>query len=245
MVKVIARGWVIGGAIAGAVLYASVAILSGFDRRTAMHRQLASRVPDLFAVNALAVTTEEQISSSPQEAIRLAKMLVSRAPMEPYSTALLGEAYLAAGDDKAAERAFRVAAQLGWKVPATQAYWLDRGLQERDYRLAAIRLDALVRLEPKLLNSPEILTPFENDPEAQNQLVSRLASHPPWLFLYVGALGETPAPALAKRVPSLLMLADRGVVLGCKEISRARRTLTLGGFVREAETLWKRHCPGA
>ena len=230
------------GAVAGALLYAGLAIGSGYDRLAADHPALADRIPSLFAVNAREVAAQNRLTTDPAAATALAEQLVARAPVEPASTALLGAARYAAGDLPGAERAFRVAGQLGWRVPLTQAYWRQAALAQGDYPVAAQRLDALFRQNPELLHDPATLAPFENDAGAQAAWVDRLATRPPWLGWYIGADDQVPAEVLARRVPALLLLGDRGVVLGCAAITPAVLALTKAGLAGAADALRHKHC---
>ncbi len=231
------------GAVAGALIYGSLAIGTGLDRLTFAHPSLAGRVPALFAVNALEVSGETQLDTAPDTATTLAQRLVSRAPVEPFSTALLGAARYASGDSPAADRAFRVAGQLGWRVPLTQAYWRQAALALGDFRVAAQRLDALLRQNPDVLHNPAALAPFESSPAAQAAWTDRLATRPPWLDWYTGKTDPVPTAALARRVPSLMLLSDRGVVLGCDAIAPAVQQLAVAGMASEAEALRRKHCP--
>lgn len=200
-------------------------------------------MPGLFAVNALAVAAQTQLGRDPRAALALAERLVARAPIEPGSTALLGASRAAIGDEAGADRAFRVAGRLGWRVPLTQSYLLGAALDARDFAVAAQRLDALLRLQPLLLRDPELLAPFEDDPAGKAALINQLVTRPPWLSWYAGAVDPTPTPILAHRVPTLLMLNKHGVVLGCATVAPALRQLWSAGLTAQADALRRAHCP--
>jgi len=237
--------WLVrGGVVAGALAYAALAIGSGLDRVAIADPGAASHVPSLFAVHALEVTSEAELLGNPHAAAAKAERLVARAPIEPSSTALLGASRAAIGDDSGADRAFRVAGQLGWRTPVTQSYWLSAALAAGDTRVAAQRLDALLRQRPDLLSRPEMLAPFESDAAAGDALFERLLTRPPWLEAYAGATNPpTPAVLIARRLPVLTMLARRGVVLGCAAIGPALGQLASAGLTSEAATLRHWHCP--
>jgi hypothetical protein len=230
------------GAVVLALVYAVLAVGNGLDRMAFAWPAVAPHLPAWFATDALEVTGEADLRRDPHAAVALAARLVARAPIEPFSTALLGAGRAANGDDAGADRAFRVAGQLGWRIPLTQSYLLDAALDAGDMRVAAQRLDALLRLQPDLLHTPAVLAPFEEDDAARAALVDRLATRPPWLGWYTGEMDPVPAATLARRVPSLLMLGDRGVILGCAAIAPAVRQLASAGLTGPAEALQRKHC---
>lgn len=233
------------GITAGALAYAVLAIGNGLDRLAFTQPGMASHVPALFATDTLEGVGEANLRSDPHAATALAERLVARAPIEPFSTALLGASRAASGDDAGADRAFRVAGQLGWRIPLTQSYWLAAALAAGDIRIAAQRLDALLRQRPELLRLPETLAPFESGDAGQAALVDQLATRPPWLDWYDGAIDPVPAEIIARRVPALMLLGDRGVVLGCAAIAPAVSRLAAAGLASEAEALRHRHCPAS
>ncbi len=231
-------------AVAGALAYAALAVGNGLDRMAYTLPDKASRLPALFATNSLEVTGEADLHRDPHAAVALAERLVAHAPIEPSSTALLGAARAAIDDYAGAESAFRVAGQLGWRVPLTQSYLEAAALDSGDASVAAQRLDALLRLEPRLLHDPAVLAPFESDGAAQAALVDRMTNRPPWLRWYSGEVDPVPAAVLARRVPALMLLGDRGIVLGCAAIAPAVRALAGAGLVVPAAALMRRHCAG-
>lgn len=232
------------GVVAGALVYAALAIGNGLDRIAIVRPDIARYVPAMFASNALEVVAEANLQGSSDTDAGVAEKLVARAPVEPFSTALLGASRYDMDDAAGADRAFRVAGQLGWRNPLTQSYWLEKALVVGDTKVAAQRLDALLRQRPGLLQLPELLASFESDAAGQNALADRLATRPPWLTWYAGSVDPAPdAAALARRVPSLMLLADRGIVLGCPVIAPAVAELAAAGLTGDAAALRRRHCP--
>ena len=205
----------------GGAAFMLLAIGNGLDRMAHQAPAISARLPQVFVVNAREVAGEDALARDPRAALALATALVARAPVEPDSTALLGAARLANGDDAGADRAFRVAGTLGWRVPVTQAYLEQVAVDDGDLPMAARRMDALLRLDPRRLHDPATLAPFEDDPAGQAALVYRMLARPLWLGWYIGEADQMPAALLARRVPTLTMLADRGLVLGCAAIAPA------------------------
>lgn len=233
-------------AAAAAVGYALVALASGIDRMGADDAVLAGMLPAPLAAQSLRnQATNAQSIGDADKALALAQMAVRRTPIEPSSTAVLGAALLGHRDAVGAERAFRVAAQMGWRVPLTQLYWMQASLAYGDYANAAIRLDALLRQDPTLLRNRDIMDPLEGNDEGRAALADQLVEKPEWLDPYVSDVANTPDDVLELRRAVLHGLAERHVALGCEAISPfVERELDLGN-VRGADDVWRGHCPSA
>ena len=226
-----------------AAAYAGLVIGNGLDRLVLERPALAGGVPGLFAEHALATAARAALRRDPAGAGVLAARLVARAPIDPQSTALLGDARLATGDGAGADRAFRIAGALGWRVPEVQAYLCQQALQQGDYRVAALRFDALLRQRPEVLRVPGVLSPFRDDGAAEAAFIDRLAARPPWLGWFTGAIDPMPDAELARRVPTLLQLRRRKVVLGCALVAGPAKQLRAAGNSRAADALLAAHCP--
>lgn len=226
--------------------YSALALGSGLDRISATSPDLATRVPALFASEALRVRGGQALAQGQaKEALELGKAAIADAPTDPQSTAMLGAGRLAMGSRGGAEVAFRVAGKLGWRVPVTQSYWMDRALRAGDYRIAALRLDALLRQQPALHRQRPLLDPMERNPAGRSALVERMAAGPGWLSSYAGDVHDLPADIMLQRVPVLAEAAEKGLVLGCPAIAPTVNRLAVLGQVRDGLGLWRAHCPAA
>lgn len=234
-----------------AVVYLALALVSGADRSAATKAGKAVRFPRALAVESLGLAGDNAISEARyDDALAIARRAVARAPIEPTSTALLGAAWLGKGDDAQARAAFTVAGRLGWRVPLTQAYWMRMALDAGDTRVAALRLDALLRQNPALLGNDQALAPIEASPAGRSALAARLATRPPWLPAYVNDHGEAGHDAMLRRASVLLNLAARrpagvGVRLGCDVIRPAAVRLMVLNEPELARSLWRAHCGNA
>jgi len=168
---------------------------------------------------------------------------VESGPVEPASSELLGRAYLLAGRADAADRAFRVAGQLGWRRPLTQAYWIKRALAGGNFADAARRLDAVLRQSPEDTGNPATMRPFEDSPEGRRVLLGKLAGRPPWLLDYARTAAALDIPELRNRAAILTRLPTLGVSLGCEAIGGAVSRLVENGEAIMADALWRGHCP--
>jgi hypothetical protein len=226
--------------------YAGLVCGSAADRLVLKHPDLAARIPALFASEALRNNGSRLLATgNVQGALALGETAVRQEPVDPASTALLGAARLAAGDRIGAERAFTVAGKLGWRVPLTQLYWMGRALEGGDFRVAALRLDALLRQKSGLLKDRRLLDPMESDPRGRAAMVGRMLLRPNWLKPYADNVYDISPQAIQYRALVLEELARRGLRVGCVRIASATSRLADTGAVGQASDLWRKHCPAA
>ncbi len=234
-----------GGALA-CLAYAALAIASGFDRLSLRHPEYAAKVPPPFASQALRSEGAALIrQGQARAALVKGEAAVRDAPLDPGSTALLGIARYRSGDTAGANRAFRIAGQLGWRNEFTQTYWMGRALEIGDWRIAAMRLDALLRQRPALLAERRLLDPLETSAAGRAALAERILAAPAWLRPYASALAEVPRPVLLLRAQVLGEVAARKGLLGCETVAPLVERLVGVSAELEAAALWRQHCPGA
>ncbi|PLK27106.1 hypothetical protein [Novosphingobium sp. TH158] len=233
--------------LAGCLAFGLLAIGSAMDRRSFLRPSAAERVPDLFASTALHTRGQADLAAGrPQDALMAGEAAVRTAPVDPVSPALLGAARLAVGDRTGAEKAFRVAGQMGWRVPLTQAYWMDQAIAVKDWRVAAERFDALLRQQPWLAENAQLLAAIEGPAEGRRAIVDRVAkARPPWLEAYARSAAEQPADVVERRAIVLDAIARRGMPLGCDAIAPPVSGLVHAGKLDAARTLWRDHCSEA
>lgn len=226
--------------------YSALALASGLDRMSLKHPEYAARVPVLFASQALRSEGAALIAQGQaQAALTLGEAAVRDAPLDPGSTALLGIARFRTGDSAGADRAFRIAGQLGWREQFTQTYWLGKALEIGDWRVAAMRLDALLRQRPDLLAERRLLGPLETSRAGRAALAERILSAPAWLNPYAAPPADVPRPVLLLRAQVLGEVAARKVMLGCETVAPLVERLVSAGAELQAAALWRQHCPGA
>ena len=226
------------------LVYTGLVLANGLDRLSETRPELASKVPPLFASAALRVAGAQALSdNNALSTMMIGEKAVRDAPTDPQSAAVLGAGLLSSGDLRRADQAFRVAGQLGWRVPITQNYWMSKALAVSDYRSAALRLDALGRQQPALLAERQLLDPMERNPAGRAALIQRMALHPNWLANYVAIDGSSPAAALLQRSAVLEEAGQASVVLGCELIAPMVRQLVALKLPDEAARLWQAQCP--
>lgn len=228
-------------ALCGALIYAGLAVASGFDRIAASAPAAAALVPQALQTGALTGLLRGQ-GAAPQ--LPLAERLVSRAPARAEAVSLLGTARLAKGDLEGADRAFRIAALYGWRDAPTQLYWLQTALTAERYDLAALRFDALARQWPDAPAVAQAAAAFDITAEGRAALTERIVAGAGWARVYALASEGEDAAALARRAEVLLAAGRGGRKLGCADI--ARSVSAMGATdIAAAAALWRAHCPDA
>lgn len=234
----------LAAAAAAAVLFVALATGSALDRASARYESLSGRVPSVFATQAL--LTKGRLALAAGDTVQAEKLgiqAVERAPVDPGSSALLGAAWLAMNRQRDAEKAFRVAGQLGWRIAFTQAYWLDRALRVPDYRLAALRIDALLRQNPDLVSQRVLLDPVERNPQGRAALIDRMMARPNWLLAYTRLIENTQLDVMQQRAVVLQEAGQRGLRLGCDAVAPASARLLSLGAAAESAALFRAQCP--
>lgn len=237
-----ARALIVGGLLA----YAAVAAGSGADRLSAGNPQLAAKVPALFASEALRTLGADALANGKAvDAAQIGERAIRNAPTDPQSTALFAAGKLASGDRALGDRSFRVAGQLGWRVPITQSYWMGQALSAGKYDLAALRLDALLRQQPELLRQRQLTDPMERNPQGEVAMIARMRANPIWVDFYAGDTENLPADAALQRADVLGQAARSGIVLGCTRIAPLANRLAVVNQATAGSAVWRQHCPEA
>lgn len=223
---------------------AAIALFSGLDRMAERRPGAAAWVPGPLAAQAnLARARQALAGADGTAALQYARAGLDASPLDPAAPATLGAARLALGQSRQAEAAFRVAGKLGWRIFTTQAYWLDRALAAGDFRVAALRLDALVRQDPALLRRSELLVPFEQSEQGRIAL-ARQMKNAPWRLAYATDIEAIGPAAVQRRAAVLGEVAQGGTALGCEAAAPIASAL-LASHTVSASILWRQHCPMA
>lgn len=230
--------------LTGALALIGLSAASGIDRLARTDPAVATAVPLPFARAALrTLGSQALIAGRGKDAASYGWHALNRAPFEAESVALFAAGQLAEGNAPMAERAFGLAGRMGWRVPLTQAYWLTRAMETRDYDSAAMRLDALLRQQPTLVGQQALLDPVERNPAARAALVERLDPETAWLGKYLNEVFALPPQALRQRAQVMIDAGGAGLVLGCEAVSNLAAAVTNAGLYREAGALWAAQCP--
>lgn len=227
----------------GALAYIALALGSGLDRLAAHEPDLARFVPSPLAAEAHRAAAIRALRLGQPGALKAAQNAVSADPVDPHSAALLGGASLLLRQQGQADRAFRVAAQLGWRDPLTQLYFMNLALRSGDTDLAALRLDALLRQNPLLPARDVILSAFEGSREGRDAIARRLALRPAWTSQFMGKDTLLPLSVLRTRAAIVASVPDKR--WGCDAVAPMVNRLVKAGDATTAKRLWIAHCPDA
>ena len=232
------------GIVGLCAVVAVLAIGNGLDRASVNQPWLGRLVPSPFAASSLIGSSSEAFRSHRyRQAERLARAAIEAAPVEPESAGLLGGALFGQGNVAGAERAFMVAGQFGWRIPLTQYYWMQQALAVGDYRVAALRLDAMLRQDPELITNRALMSPLESSEAGRKALADRLAQKPGWLTKYASQVSDIPPEVATVRADVLDILARQGKPLGCSAIGPLTTALANAGDTMRAYAIWRAHCP--
>jgi hypothetical protein len=235
--------WAVAGAVA---CYVALAAGDGLNRLSANRLPLARYVPEFLHSEALNEESLKALSQGDAKAGEaFARRAMQIAPLDSRSSAMLGTARLMQGDAKGAEAAFTYSAQHGWRAAPTQTYWLQRAWAMGDYRVAGLRMDALLRLHPASINNRALFDPLEQDPAMREVMAERLRLNPNWAQIYTHDVIGLTDQRLAARVDVLGRLAQKGGSLGCDGVQMVINQLTGRNQIPAAIGLWRAHCPAA
>ena len=116
-------------------------------------------------------------------------------PLDGRPLAVLAQAADAAGDKQQAALLYQKAVRWAPRDLPTRVWLLQHALQNRDAAAAVVHMDALLRLQPQLL---EQLQPQANllavTPQARPALLKTLAAGPPWRTAFLAGLARSDDP---------------------------------------------------
>lgn len=232
--KVLAVGCLLAVALA--------AVLSGSDRQSRDFPNSPSYVGwpyDTGAAGSKAVVAF--LRTGPASAIGYASRSVISDPISVKSISMLGRSLLYSQRINEAHQAFVVAGQLGWRDEMTQIYWLDQALQGGDYKVAAERLDALLRQASTAENIDRFLPVVAATPEGRSAVADRLKLSPRWAQDMVNYLGEDLSLDQIMQRADLVQRTGKGV-WDCIAMERLAQKLINADKLDEAQMVWRSNC---
>ena len=216
---------------------------SGLDRMSAANPALSATVPQAFRAAAwrsgAALDNAKGRSVAAREKATLA---ILADPMDAAASSSLGLARLKLREGVAAEAAFRVAGQLGWRDKTTQLYWMALSAASGAFPLAAQRADALLRQDARLREQPSLLAPLEATGEGRKALATRLAQRPVWFGDYWYKLYLLDPGQLANRSRMLDEPALRPPIMACADV-RTMALLLVKSDLGRSRAILQRYCP--
>ncbi len=240
-------GWIskLTSTIAAVALVAlgGIVVLSGTDRIAvdAMRAPSLQGWPyDIGASRSRA--TQALIGDGPARAIPYIQRAIMTDPLDSRIVGLLGRARLVAGEEEAAETAFRVSGQLGWRDPNTQIYWMGKALQVGDAKVAAERVDALLRQFPSFEPRDQLIAALLESPNGKAELANRLKLAPLWSDVFTNPSMDLPAAQIARRGEVMRMVGPS--VFECAKSTQLVSILIARDLLSDAMALWRTNCLG-
>jgi hypothetical protein len=235
----------ITGIIAVVALLAlgGIVVLSGTDRIAidVMRSPSLQGWPyDIGASKSRAV--QALIGDGPASAVPFIQRSIITDPLDSRIVGLLGRARLLAGDEAAAETAFRVSGELGWRDPNTQIYWMGKALEVGDTKVAAERLDALLRQFPSFEARDQLIAALAQSPDGKTELAKRLKLAPLWTGVFTSPSMDLPAEQIVWR-GEVMRLVGSGV-FECGQSARLVNDLIALNLLSDATSLWRTNCLG-
>ncbi len=231
-------------AIFGLVAFVVAALLSGSDRQSRLFPNAPSLVGwpyDTGAARSKAIMAFVQ--TGPASAIGYARRSIVSDPISAQTVSILARAQLYAGQLAPAQKTFAVTSQMGWRDALTQLYWMDQALQVDDVKVAAQRLDALLRQTPDDENRDKFLAVISATPEGRHAISERLKLLPNWAPVYATYIGNLPPDQLSQRVD--VMLRTGSGIWDCASTEDLAQKLILSNMYAEAQAVWHLNCPNS
>lgn len=196
--------------------------------------------------NPLRYKAEMQISGT--VAPEVAENLMRVTPLSADTLAILALSAAQENNDQLAASAMTVAGRMGWRQQGVQAFWLQTALAAQDWKVAAERMDALLRAEaPDELWQDSLKTLLAN-PEGLKAMAARAAYNPEWTSLALVSVDtdRIDRNALADRLALVDLAWRQGLRIDCPALARLTDATLEADLAARGNDLWTRRCdPGS
>lgn len=180
------------------------------------------------------------VQKGPASSLGYARRAILSDPISAQAVSVLGRAQLYAGQSAEAHKTFEVSGQMGWRDGMTQIYWLDQAMQAGDLKVAAERLDALLRQAPNDENRDRFLAVVSASPEGRAAIAERLKLSPAWAEPYATSLNDLPLEQVVQRV-DVIRHTGRGV-WSCPATEAITQKLIEAEMLDVAQSVWRQNC---
>lgn len=164
-------------------------------------------------------------------AIEPARRSLAVRPLHPATLRSLAVSQMETRDGESAARTLTLASQLGWRDVATQTFLLEIALRAGDARAAAIRLDAIARQRPDLVQLKAAMRRLLLVRGGAEALSGRLATYPGWREEYLQATDNLPPALFGPWMAMLGQLKRDGAPPRAAEYSAFERMLLAHGHI--------------
>lgn len=229
-----------------ALVYIVAALGSGLDREFE-HKAYGRYVPvwPLTEYLSLVRTHNSLVVKDYPHAVAMARETVRISPMDTHGVGALGFASQLAGDEKSAEAAYKVSAQLGWRDPVTQIYWFDKAVKLGDVPTAMRHLDALLRVAPEYPIRDVLIDELLQYEQGRDALAANLRdaarTQSKSLSFFVTYLEQPTIERLDARA-DVVLRAGRGLWT-CDQLAVLVTRLRTNGLLEDASRVWRANCP--
>lgn len=228
-------------AISALALYGAAALLSGSDRVSASIPSAPAFLGWPYDTGASRSQAIRALAAKqPEVALALARRALLSDPVDSRLVSLVGQGQLVREQYELADQTFRVAGQLGWRDGAVQIYWMDRAVAVNDFRVAAERLDALLRQAPRFEERDTMIAALTATPEGRAAVAERLKLAPAWADYFVGEVHDLPKAELEQRVDVMNKVGPG--VWSCATAARMGDRLIAVDMLQPAQGIWRRNC---
>ena len=231
--------WVLRGVVFLAI--AALAVITQVDRSSRTQAALIAYVPAGFGGFADEQATRLFAMTDPEAAMTRGKALLRQRPVEAANLSAYALAAVEADELAQASQALTYAAQRGWRDPYTQVTVLGSALANKQWDVAAQRVDALARMrreEEAVFGTISLLI---NEPDGRRALAQRMVESGP----LVSSLAEflRANPTFGSAVAETFVLANgKDTSLQCEDYNRVVRTLLSNAEAPDALSVWPDRC---
>lgn len=234
-----AGGWAVR-AIAF-IAIAAVALLFQADREARTQRELAAQLPAGLGGFADERMVEALAFLDPAAAFARARALLRQRPTDAHNLGLYALAAVEAGADGEAAEALTAAARRGWRDPYTQVTITGSAIAQKQWEIAAQRVDALARMRREQATIFAALRFMLADPEGRAEIARRLPTSEPFAAV-LAEFTRANADMGAQVAETLRLTHSAQPPVSCANYSRAVRALLAQGQAIAALEGWPRRC---
>ena len=228
-----------------AIVFAGLALVSGFDRVSETRHTFTRFVPEGMQVGAAKRLAARALSAGENSAAeRHALTAIAHDPLDPRGLSFLGAAASLQSDGDRADTVLAVAERISRRDPMAQIHFFARELDRGEYGAAAERLDAVLRSTRGNTVTQQMLAMLERSPQGRRALAERLPDSPHWARVYLADAAAT-SDQLRNRAQILGERDDGIASLGCDATLPMISELARRNFRAAAELVAASHCPAA
>lgn len=179
-------------------------------------------------------------TAGPQVAVNLTRVT----PLSADTMAILALSAAQGKDEQRAASALTIAGRMGWHQPVVQSFWLQAALAAQDWKIAAERLDALLRTGAPVALWHDAMATLLARPEGLKAMAVQAASNPDWTSQTLVSVDADQASQqmLVDRLALVELAWRQGLRIDCTSLARLTNATVEFGPAARGNDLWTRHC---